>query len=169
MKFSLKLCLAATSFLFFGAALGMFALSFVDGQAVVGLKTDFASVATGFQLAFGQVEHLEYSKCLGTLFAFIFVVFGVLAACYGVFYTLTAKKSKKSKGNAKLICACCTFVVCGLVPALLIFLTKQTTGFTNASAFGGLLGSNFKLGIGAVLAAVFTLLGACSLSAAELK
>ena len=169
MKITLKSCLSVLAFVFFAVAIGMFALSFVDGQAVVLAKTEYKSVATGFQLVFGQVDHLEYSKALGTLFAFIFVVVGVLAACYATLVNFKSKKSKKGNKNAKLLCACSTFIVCGLVPALLLFLTCQTTGFTSATAFEGFVGANFRLGIGSILAAVFSLVGACSLSVALAK
>ena len=168
MKFSLKACLAVLSLAFFGAAVGMFGLSFVDAVAVVLGKSDKSSVCTGFEIAFGQTN-LESGNTLGTLFAFIFVCVGVLAALYGCFVAFQGKKSKKGNKNAKLICAICTFVVCGVVPAVLLFLTLQTAGATGSVKFGGLLGANYSLGLGAILAAVFSLLGACSLSAAELS
>ena len=169
MKLTLKSVLACLAVLFFGAAAGMFALSFVDTKAVVLGNSSVKSFCNGFELAFGAKDlGLEANNGLGTLFAFIFVVFGVLAACYGLFVALTAKKSKKGNKNAKLICAACTFVLCGVVPALLLFLTLQTSG-TAGSVGGSLLGVNTQLGIGAILAAVFSLVGACSLSVAELR
>ena len=164
MKFTLKSCLACLSLAFFGAAIGMFALSFVDGDIAGFLKGSF----TGFEIAFGQTD-LDGGNILGTLFAFIFVALGALAACYGLFVALTEKKSKKGNKNAKLLCALCTFVLCGVIPAVLLFLTKQTTAVgldINAGVFGK---TETTLGIGAILSAVFSLLGACSLSVAELK
>ena len=169
MKVSLKSVLACLSVAFFGAAIGMFGLSFLDQKTASVLGGGKGSWATGFELAFKAEDlGLEAKNGLGTLFAFIFVVLGVLAALYGLFVALTAKKSKKGNKNAKLICAACTFVLCGVIPALLIFLTKQTTGISfNAS---GILGkTETTLGVGAILAAIFSLLGACSLSVAELK
>jgi len=167
MKISLKLCLAVVALAFFGAAIGMFGLSFLD-QVTSGTRDSVTtSWGTGFDIF--KSENLDAGNKLGTIFAFVFICIGALAACYAVFYALTAKKSKKSKGNAKLICAFCTFVVCALVPAILLFLTKQTTGVEleiNAGIFGG---TKTTLGIGAILAAVFSVLGGVSLSAAELR
>lgn len=168
MKFSLKACLAVLSLAFFGAAIGMFALSFIDAQAVVLGNASKNTVASGFEIAFGQTN-LESGNILGTLFAFIFVCVGVLAACYGCLFAFTQKKGKKGNKNAKLLCAVCTFAVCGVVPAVLLFLTLQTTGATGSVKLGGLLGANYSLGIGAILAAIFSVLGACSLSVAELS
>jgi len=164
-----KLILAGASFLFYVAAVVMFAFSFLDQKTSSILGGGKGSWATGFELAFTPKDlGLESKDGLGTLFAFILVVVGVLAACYAVFFVLTAKKSKKAKGtkNAKLICAACTFVLCSLVPALLIFLTSQTTGIAfNAS---GILGkTETTLGVGAILAAVFSLVGGCALSIEE--
>lgn len=165
----LKVVLAFLSLAFFGAALGMFGLYFIDTKTVVGSFTNISHFTNGFKLAFQAKDlGLEANDGLGTLFAFIFVVLGILAACYGLFVALTAKKSKKGNKNAKLICACCTFVVCGVVPAVLLFLTLQTSGC--AGSIGGKsLGASTQLGIGAILSAVFSLLGACSLSVAEIK
>ena len=164
MKLTLKSVLACLSLALFGAAIGMFALSFANYEGVISGKSQ---VATGFEIAFGQSNALEDGKGLGTLFAFIFVVVGALAACYGLFVALTAKKSKKGDKNLKLICACCTFVVCGVVPAVLLFLTLQTTGW--AITGNAKMLAETKLGVGAILAAIFSLVGACSLSVAELK
>ena len=169
MKITLKSVLACLSLAFFGAAIGMFALSFLDQQTSSILGGGKGSWATGFELAFKAEDlGLDASNGLGTLFAFIFVVLGALAACYGLFVALTQKKGKKGNKTAKLACAACTFVVCGVVPAVLLFLTSQTTGIAfNAS---GILGkTETTLGVGAILAAIFSLLGACSLSVAELK
>ena len=165
----MKKIFACVSLAFYIAAVVMFALSFIDAKAVVLGETSVKSLATGFEIAFGQTK-LEANNTLGTLFAFIFVVFGALAACYALFVAFTQKKAKKGNKTAKLLCAVCSFVVCALVPALLFFLTLQTTETAaSASAFGGLLGANTQLGIGAILAAVFTLLGGCSLSVVEIK
>lgn len=166
MKLTLKSVLACLSLALFGTAIGMFALSFANYEGVISGKSQ---VATGFEIAFGQSNALEDGKGLGTLFAFIFVVVGALAACYGLFVALTAKKSKKGDKNLKLICAACTFVVCGVVPAILLFLTLQTTGWAGQASVGGKVLAQTKLGIGAILSAIFSLVGACSLSVAELK
>ena len=168
MKFSLKACLACLSLAFFGAAIGMFALSFLDQVTSSILGGGKGSWATGFEIAFGQTD-LDGGNILGTLFAFIFVALGALAACYGLFVALTAKKGKKGKKNANLLCALCTLVVCGVVPAVLLFLTKQTTAVgldINAGALGK---TETTLGIGAILAAIFSLAGAGSLAVAELS
>ena len=170
MKITLKSVLACLSLALFGAAVGMFGLSFVDTKAVVLGNSSVKSFANGFELAFkGSDLGLESGDTLGTLFAFIFVALGVLAALYGLFVALTAKKGKKGNKTAKLACAACTFAVCGVVPAILLFLTLQTTGLNGSVSFGGLVGANTQLGVGAILAAIFSLLGACSLSVAELK
>ena len=63
----------------------------------------------------------------------------------------------------------CIFVVCAVVPAILLFLTLQTVGLSADSTYKGLVGANFRLGVGAILAAIFSLLGGCSLAVAELK
>ncbi len=167
MKVSLKAILACVAFAFFGAAIGMFALSFVNIQTVVLGKTDVKSLASGFEIAFGQTK-LDGNNILGTLFAFIFVAIGVLAACYGVWFSFT-QKSKADK-KVKMICALCTFVVTGLVPAFLLFLTVQTIGAGGSDfAYGGLVGASFKLGVGSILSAIFTLVGSCCLSVSELQ
>ena len=167
----LKLFLAIVAVAFFGAAVGMFALSFVDSQAVVLVKSDFAKFLTGFDILFKQNngEYLESNNTLGAWFALVFVALGLLAAIYAVVVAAKQKKGKKGNKTAKLACACCTFVVCGIVPAVLLFLTLQTAGISADSTIKGFVGANFKLGVGAILSAVFSLLGACSLSVAELK
>ena len=92
----LKVVLAVLSLAFFGAALGMFGLYFIDTKTVVGSFTNISHFTNGFKLAFQAKDlGLEANDGLGTLFAFIFVVLGILAACYGLFVALTAKKSKK--------------------------------------------------------------------------
>ena len=170
MKF-FKLCSAFTALAFFGAAIGMFALSFVDLHTVVLGKGNVTHLATGFEIAFGQTN-LESGNILGSLFAFIFVALGALCALCIICLTVLGKKGKKKAAiNAKLLCACCTFVVCGIVPAVLLFLTLQTTGTAgNAGDLGGgILGAQTKLGVGSILAAIFSLVGAAGLGAAEIK
>ncbi|MCR4879603.1 MAG: hypothetical protein K5906_01435 [Bacilli bacterium] len=167
MKISLKAILACVAFVLFGASIGMFALSFIDSQTVVLSKTTVTELANGFEIAFGQTN-LEGKNILGTLFAFIFVAVGALAACYGVLFSLT-KKSKADK-KVKMLCAICSFVVTGLVPAVLLFLTVATVGASDSSfAIGGLVGASCKLGIGAILAGIFSLVGSCCLSVSELQ
>ena len=165
MKFSLKLCLATLALVCFGVAIGMFAVSFLD-QVTAGVLNGKGSWGTGFDILGSD---LDASNKLGTIFALVFVIIGALSSLYGVFFALQAGK-KKSKGNkmAKYVCACSTFVICGLVPALLLFLTKQTTGV--GLDVKTVLGSTeTTLGIGAILAALLSLVGGCSLSLAELS
>ena len=166
MKY-LKLCASVASLIFFGVALGMFAVSFLD-QVTAGVLNGKGSWGTGFDIL---KSDLDAGNKLGTIFALVFVGVGVLAAIYGIFFAAThlGKKSKKDQKLAKLACACCTFVVCGIVPAVLLFLTKQTTGVgldVNAGIFGG---TQTTLGVGAILAAIFSLVGAGSLAVAELN
>ena len=167
MKLSLKLCLSCLALVLFGAALGVFGASFVDYKGIVSGTT---SLANGFEIAFGQTDLVESGKNVGTLFAFIFVAVGLLSSCYALLVSLKkGKKKSKAAKNAKLLCSLCSFVVCGLVPALLLFLTLQTTGLAGNASVAGRTIAETKLGIGAILSAVFTLVGACSLSLAELK
>ena len=165
MKY-LKLCASLASLIFFGVAIGMFALSFLD-QVTSGVLNGKGSWGTGFDIL---KSDLDAGNKLGTIFALVFIGLGVLAAIYAIFVAATqdGKKSKKNQKLAKLACACCTFVVCGVVPAVLLFLTKQTTG-VGLDASGILGKTETTLGVGSILAAVFSLLGACSLSVAELK
>ena len=166
MKF-FKLCSAFTALVFYGVAVAMFALSFANYQGVL---SGNSQVATGFEIAFGQSKVLEDGKGLGTLFAFIFIVLGLCAAIYAILRTVLVKsKKKKANANAKLLCACCTFVVCGIVPAVLLFLTLQTTGWAGQASVAGKVIAETKLGVGAILAAIFSLVGAGALGAAEIK
>ena len=163
---TLKLILAGASLALFVVAILMFLVSFLD-QVTSGVLNGTKSLFTGFEIF--STDALDANYKLGTIFAFAFVVLGALSACYAVAYVLLGKKSKKSKGNknAKLLCALCTFVLVALVPAILLFLTKQTTGVAldvHAGVFGG---TETKLGVGAVLAAVFSLVGGCALSLEE--
>lgn len=171
MKFSLKLCLAVVALAFFGAAIGMFGLSFIDSQAVALVKSEFDTLINGFDLAFKNANWIEDGKNLGTLFAFILVALGAAAALCSVALAFAngGKKSKKANKTAKLVCAASIFVVCAVVPAILLFLTLQTVGLSADSTYKGLVGANFRLGVGAILAAIFSLLGGCSLAVAELK
>lgn len=162
-----KLCASVAALVFFGVAIGMFAVSFLD-QVTSGVLNGKSSWGTGFDILRSD---LDASNKLGTIFALVFVGVGALAAICAIFVSATklGKKSKKNQKLAKLLCACCTFVVCGLVPALLLFLTKQTTGVgldVNAGIFGG---TQTSLGVGAILAAIFSLVGAGSLAVAELR
>ena len=168
MKF-FKLCSALTALVLFGVALGMFALNFVYFKAVVLNVTTITNIGTGFQFAFNSSDlkiPLDDGKNLGTLFAFIFVALGAACALCTVILTFLKGDSKKKKADvlAKRLCACCLFTVCGLVPAILLFLTLVTTGFNEP-----LLGAKPHLGTGAILAAIFTLIGGGALGAAELK
>ena len=166
-----KLVLSFVALGFFVAAAFMFFASFIDSQAVALVKTEFAQFLTGFEIIKNENEIFKDGKNIWTLVAFILVVIGALASLYGVFFAFThgEKKSKKGNNNAKLICACCTFLLCGVAPAILLFLTLKTLGISADSTFKGLLGANFRLGIGAILAAIFSLVGSCSLCVAELK
>ena len=157
-----------TAIVFFGAAIGMFALSFVDLQTVVLGKGSVTHLANGFEIAFGQTN-LESGNILGTLFAFIFVALG---ACCALCLALLAIKGGKSKTaiNLKLLGACCAFAICGILPAVLLFLTLQTTGSVGGGVLGGgMLGAEYKLGVGAILAAIFSLVGGTALGAAVIK
>ena len=170
MKISLKLCLAVVALAFFGAAIGMFGLSFLDQETASVLGGAKHSWANGFEIAFNKDNILEDGKNLGTLFAFILVALGAAAALCAVALSFAngGKKSKKGNSTAKLICAASIFVICAVVPAVLLFLTKQTTGL--ALDAKTILGSTeTTLGVGAILAAIFSLLGGCSLAVAELK
>ena len=167
MKF-FKLCSAMTAIVFFGAAVGMFALSFVDLQTVVLGKGSVTHLATGFEIAFGQTK-LEAGNILGTLFAFIFIALGLCAALCLAVLALKGGKSKKAI-NLKLLGGCCAFAVCGILPAVLLFLTLQTTASTAGGVLGGgLLGAEYKLGVGAILSAIFSLVGGTALGAAVIK
>ena len=167
MKISLKLCLSCLAFVLFGVAIAMFALSFANYQGVI---SGNSQIATGFELAFNQSKFIEDGKGLGTLFAFIFVVIGLLASCYAVLVSLKkGKKKSKGNGNAKLLCALCSFVICGVIPAILLFLTLKTACLEASASVAGRVLAETKLGVGAILAAIFSLVGACSLSLAELK
>lgn len=166
MKFTLKSCLACFAIILFGAAIGMFALSFANYSGVISGKSQ---VATGFEIAFAQSKFLEDGKGLGTLFAFIFVVLGLLTSCCVFVMAANAKKGKKGNKNMKLLCGVCMFVVFGILPAILLFLTLQTTGWAGNATIGGKVLAETKLGVGAILAAIFSLLGGCSLSVAAIK
>ena len=163
----LKLIASCLAFVLFGVAVAMFAVSFLD-QVTSGVLNGRESWGNGFDIL---KSDLDASNKLGTIFALVFIGLGVLASCYAVFVALTKgnKKSKKSDKTAKLLCACCTFVLCGVVPAVLLFLTKQTTGVgldVNAGILGG---TKTTLGAGAIMAAIFSVVGAGSLAVAELN
>ena len=165
MKF-FKLCSAFTALVFFSVVLGMFAVNFVYYKAVILNVTTVTKFATGYDIAFKAKDiGLESGNSLGTLFAFIFIALGAACAlCTIVLTLLRGNKKRKAKINAKLLCACSMFVVFGLVPAILLFLTLKTTGLDQP-----LLGAKPHLGTGAILAAIFSLVGAGALGAAELK
>ena len=165
MKF-FKLCSAFTALVFFGAAIGMFGLSFANYQGVLSGKSQ---VANGFEIAFAQSKVLEDGKGLGTLFAFIFIALGALAALCIICTTVLSKKKSKTSVNVKLLCACFSFVACGIVPAVLLFLTLQTTGWAGSASVGTKVLAETKLGVGAILAGIFSLVGATALGAAEIK
>ena len=163
----LKLIASCLAFVLFGVAVAMFAVSFLD-QVTSGVLNGRESWGNGFDIL---KSDLDASNKLGTIFALVFIGLGVLASCYAVFVALTKgnKKSKKGDKTAKLLCACCTFVLCGVVPAVLLFLTKQTTGVgldVNAGILGG---TKTTLGAGAIMAAIFSVVGAGSLAVAELN
>ena len=165
MKF-FKLCSAFTALVFYAVAIGMFAVSFADYQGVISGKTQ---VATGFEIAFGQTT-LETGNTLGTLFAFILVALGLACALFIICRTVLGGKSKrKANFNAKLLCGCCTFALLALLPALLLFFTLRTTGWAGNASIGGTTLAETKLGIGAILAAIFSLVGGTALGAALLK
>lgn len=166
MKFSLKLCLAFVALALFGVAIGMFGLSFANYQGVISGKSQ---VANGFEIAFAQSKVLEEGRGVATLIAFIFVALGAVSALCVLVLAFAGGKKKKSNSNAKLLCACAIFVVCGVVPAVLLFLTLQTTGWGGQAEVAGKVLAQTKLGIGAILAAIFSVLGASALAAAELK
>ena len=165
-----KLCSAITAAVVYSASIFVFFFtSFIDLHTVVLGKGNVTHLAKGYEIAFGQTN-LDSSNTLGTLFAFIFMALGLLAAIYAI-ASVFVKKSKKANINLKLLCACCSFVVCGIVPAVLFFLTLQTTGTAGGAGDlgAGLLGAETKLGVGAVLCAIFSLVGAAGLGAAEIK
>ena len=163
----LKLIASCLAFVLFGVAVAMFAVSFLD-QVTSGVLNGRESWGNGFDIL---KSDLDASNKLGTIFALVFIGLGVLASCYAVFVALTKGNTKSKKGDktAKLLCACCTFVLCGVVPAVLLFLTKQTTGVgldVNAGILGG---TKTTLGAGAIMAAIFSVVGAGSLAVAELN
>ena len=163
----LKLIASCLAFVLFGVAVAMFAVSFLD-QVTSGVLNGRESWGNGFDIL---KSDLDASNKLGTIFALVFIGLGVLASCYAVFVALTKgnKKSKKGDKTAKLLCACCTFLLCGVAPAVLLFLTKQTTGVgldVNAGILGG---TKTTLGAGAIMAAIFSVVGAGSLAVAELN
>ena len=164
----LKLIASCLAFVLFGVAVGMFGLSFLD-QIISGAREPRKNLFNGFEIL--SNEQLDASNKLGTIFALVFIGLGVLASCYAVFVALTKgnKKSKKGDKTAKLLCACCTFVLCGVVPAVLLFLTKQTTGIGLDLDLGILGGTKTTLGAGAIMAAIFSVVGAGSLAVAELN
>lgn len=163
----LKLIASCLAFVLFGVAIAMFAVSFLD-QVTSGVLNGRESWGNGFDIL---KSDLDASNKLGTIFALVFIGLGVLASCYAVFVAFTKgnKKSKKGDKTAKLLCACCTFLLCGVAPAVLLFLTKQTTGVgldVNAGILGG---TKTTLGAGAIMAAIFSVVGAGSLAVAELN
>ena len=168
MKF-FKLCSALTATVFYGVAVGMFGASFVNvvAKGAISGKVVKESFGNGFEIAFGQTE-LDSGNTLGTLFAFIFVVLGLLCALFTIGFALKGGKKRKGSVNGKLLCACCTFALVGILPAVLLFLTLQTTNLAGSLNLYIVSGET-RLGVGAILSAVFSLLGAGSLGAALLK